>query len=54
MSKLPVDPKVDDRTWKGCNDFDTGFVLIESGVPGARITVETPLMEVEASPVPQQ
>ena len=56
LSRLPVDPKVAEpyQKWKDCNDFDTGFVLIESGVPGARITVEAPLMEAEASPMPQQ
>ncbi len=47
LSRLPIDPKVAEpyQKWKDCNDFDTGFVLIESGVPGARITVEAPLME---------
>ncbi len=62
MTKLPIDPKIGEtyQTWKGCNDFDTGFVLIESGIPGTRITVEAPLMEAiegdesrESSPLPR-
>jgi len=63
LSRLPIDPKVAEpyQKWKDCNDFDTGFVLIESGIPGSRITVEAPLMEkvagdksIEVSPEPQQ
>lgn len=47
MSRLPIDPLVDKSysTWKNCQNFDTGFVLIESGAPGSPITVEAPLME---------
>lgn len=53
MSRLPIDPSLLDKGegWKSCQDFDTGY---EISVSGTQVTVTAPLMEVEASPVPQQ